>query len=189
MGRKPLDYNEFVTEEILEQIPLWKAEGRTDEWVCKQIGVSHDTAAIWKNKYPVFYEAFKKGKYILTRNLEASLYQRALGFFVEEEDSIEEWKYNEDTEEMEFVVTKKLKKKKYICSDQALFKALSRLEPETWADNFKLKEHQIKVAEEKLLIEQEKLATSTANKIEEWLNSLSDEKLVEIIERIKKERG
>lgn len=52
----------------------------TDEQLADFFGITVKTIYDWKNKYPSFCEAIKKGKEIADSNVAASLYERAVGY-------------------------------------------------------------------------------------------------------------
>lgn len=59
--------------------------GLTDKDMSKVWGLSPQTVISWKAKYPEFGEAVRKGRTIADGKMAASLYKRAIGFYIEEE--------------------------------------------------------------------------------------------------------
>lgn len=179
-------YEDYVDAKMLETIKMLKKKGHTDVFIYDHINISTSIAARWKRKYDEFRKAFVEGNKDLHDKLEETLYTRAMGMYVEDVDTVKELRFDEETESMQMQVVKSTTKKRFIYSDQCLVRALFRLNPEAWVDNYKAREAQMKVAEENLEIAKERLATSTADKIEEWIESLPDEKIEKIISRIRK---
>ena len=73
-------YNEWITEEGLLKIEGWARDGLTDEQIANNIGIRRPTLYDWKNKYPDFSDALKKGKEVIDRQVENALLKRALGY-------------------------------------------------------------------------------------------------------------
>jgi len=59
--------------------------GATDEDLARFFGVTERSITNWKNKYPDFASALKKGKELADASVAKRLYQRALGFAHKEE--------------------------------------------------------------------------------------------------------
>lgn len=72
-------YAEWLTPEGLLKIEGWARDGLIDKDIAKQMGVSYSTLREWRDKYPALSAALKKNKEIADRNVESSLYERALG--------------------------------------------------------------------------------------------------------------
>ena len=73
-------YHEWLTPEGLTKIQGWAFDGLIDKQIAHNIGISEQTLNVWKNNYPSFIEALKKGKEIVDREVENSLNKRANGF-------------------------------------------------------------------------------------------------------------
>ena len=123
-GRPKITYKSVVTKEVKEMIPKWKRQGQTDEWIAKKIGVGKLKLIEWKKEFPNFANLFKKGKADLLLELEETLYTRAKGHYVEDEEIT----YNSDGSEV------RKTKKKFIWSDSNLQFALKKLDPDKWGD-------------------------------------------------------
>ena len=84
MARK----DSYIKLEIEDKLPLvegWKRDGLTDEQIAKNLGVAYSTMRMWKEKYPAFSAAIKKGKEVSDYELENALHKRATGYYYEEE--------------------------------------------------------------------------------------------------------
>ena len=86
-GRKGL-YEEWITEDGLTSIEGWAREGATDAQIAKKIGISVTTFCEWKNRFPEFAKALKKGKAPVDFKVENQLLKSALGYFIEVEEPI-----------------------------------------------------------------------------------------------------
>ena len=124
MARK-LILEDFITDEMKENIPIWKEQGQTDAWIAKRIGVSRTKLIDWKQKNKDFDDLFKKGSRALLLDLEQTLYTRAKGHMVEEKEIFKDSNGKQ---------TIRLKTK-YIWSDKCLEMALKKLAPEKWGDH------------------------------------------------------
>ena len=60
MGR-PSKAEAWITEDGLKMVTHWKREGLTDEEIAKKIGIAPPTLKDWKDRFPSFSEAIKKG--------------------------------------------------------------------------------------------------------------------------------
>lgn len=73
-------YINWITDEGKTKIQGWARDGLTDEQISKNIGISASTLYDWKNKHPEISEALKKGKEVVDREVENSLFKRATGY-------------------------------------------------------------------------------------------------------------
>lgn len=71
-------YEKWLTEEGLTLLEGWARMGLTDEQIAHNAGISASTLYDWKNKYPKFSEALKKGKEVVDFEVENALYKNAL---------------------------------------------------------------------------------------------------------------
>lgn len=69
-----------ILDHDLNLIKRLYALGVTDEQAAKVLGVQTSTIYNWRNKYPEFLEVLKKGKEQADLMVEASLFQRAVGY-------------------------------------------------------------------------------------------------------------
>lgn len=122
------EYGEYVTKEVLENIPKWKRQGQKDTWIAKKIGIGITTLKKWKKNNASFASVFKKGTEDLLMELEETLYTRAKGSFIRDKEYMldKNGKVIKDTIKV---------KEKFIWSDSNLQFALKKLNPERWGDN------------------------------------------------------
>ena len=52
----------------------WARDGLTDEQIANNLGISHTTLKEYKNKYPTFLTALKKGEQIADYEVENALF-------------------------------------------------------------------------------------------------------------------
>ena len=83
MSRKTI-YERDGWDEKLEVVEGWARDGLDDEQIAHNMGISRTTLHEYKNKYPKFADALKKGKEVVDREVENALLKRALGYEVEE---------------------------------------------------------------------------------------------------------
>lgn len=79
-GRKG-KYEQWLTEDGLTTIEGWARDGLTDAQIASNIGIHISTLCDWKNQFPEFSEAIKKGKAPVDVQVENALLKRALGHF------------------------------------------------------------------------------------------------------------
>lgn len=60
----------------------WAREGAIDKDIAQKIGISVQTLCEWKNRFPEFAEAIKKGKAPVDFQVENALLKAALGYTV-----------------------------------------------------------------------------------------------------------
>lgn len=88
----------------------WARDGLSDEQIAKNLGIGIRTLYEYKEKYPQFLQALKKGKEVVDLEVENALLKRALGY-----------DYTEETTEIKIVAgkeTKLVKKvKKHMAGD------------------------------------------------------------------------
>lgn len=68
----------------LDLVKGWARQGLTDEQIANNMGIGKTTLYDYKNKYPKFANALKKGKEVVDFEVENALLKRALGYNVEE---------------------------------------------------------------------------------------------------------
>nr|DAR05296.1 MAG TPA: terminase small subunit [Caudoviricetes sp.] len=84
-------YQRWLEPDGLLLLEGWARDGLTDEQLAEKIGISATTLYDWKNKFPEFSEAIKKGKEIVDIQVENALLKRALGYeYMEERVEISE---------------------------------------------------------------------------------------------------
>ena len=72
-------YEEWLKPEGLLKIEGWARDGLIDKTIAEKMGIAYSTLREWRDKYPALSAALKKSKEIADRNVESSLYERALG--------------------------------------------------------------------------------------------------------------
>lgn len=75
-------YNEDRVREVYELCLM----GASDEDIARVMGVEVGTIDSWKRKYPEFLAAMRRGKDSADARIAASLYKRARGFWIVEDD-------------------------------------------------------------------------------------------------------
>lgn len=78
-------YERLEIDDKLDLVEGWKRDGLTDEQIAKNLGVAYSTMRTWRDKYPAFSAAIKKGKEVSDYQLENALHKRATGYYYEEE--------------------------------------------------------------------------------------------------------
>lgn len=108
MGR-PTDYREEYNEQAFKLCLL----GATDKELADFFGVCEATINNWKNDYPLFLESLKNGKTTADAEIAASLFKRAKGAIVTQEQafkmkstSFEDGKKSHEEEVIEIVELK-----------------------------------------------------------------------------------
>lgn len=83
-------YVDWLTDERLRVIRMWKRAGLTDKEIAGKIGVRTQTISEWKGKFPQFADAFKSGK----EEADASAVEALFSLFEKRtltETRVEEW--------------------------------------------------------------------------------------------------
>ncbi len=83
VGRKG-KYHDWITKEGLLKIEGWARDGLTDKQIAHNIGITEQTLNNWKKRFPSLFEALKRGKEVIDRQVENALLKRALGYEYEE---------------------------------------------------------------------------------------------------------
>lgn len=73
-------YHKWITEEGLLKIEGWARDGLVDEQIAHNIGIGTTTLYRWKNEHREIWEALKRGKEVIDRQVENALLKRALGY-------------------------------------------------------------------------------------------------------------
>jgi len=78
-------YLKYVKEHVDNgNVLAWCKMGYTDKDLCEVLGVSECTLTIYKNKYPEFKDVLTKGKDRANKEVEASAFRKACGYYVTE---------------------------------------------------------------------------------------------------------
>ena len=99
---RPTDFKPEYVEQVAKLCEL----GATDEEIGNFFEVSTRTIYRWKNEYPEFCQALKIGKDAADQRVERSLYQKATGYYVVEQES-HKLKIDQHKEEIEVVDVEK----------------------------------------------------------------------------------
>jgi hypothetical protein len=105
----------------LDEVEQWSRQGLNDDQIAKNLGIGCTSLYDYKNKYPEFADAIKRGKEVAIEEVENALYKTALGFYYEEEEL---------TKSGQVVVLKKYAKPN--TTAQIFF--LKNKKPEDWRD-------------------------------------------------------
>ena len=120
-GGRPTKYRKALVD-----LAFWMARaGMTDVEIAEEIGIHEATLYRWKEKYPEFCEAIKKGKEDPDDRVEQSLFKRAMGYEYEEAKVVA----------VDGRVSRVEKTKRHIASDvTACIFWLKNRRPEKWRD-------------------------------------------------------
>lgn len=77
-GRKS-KYHSHVEPRLFE-VECWARDGLVDEQIAMKLGVAYSTLKEYKNQFPAFSAALKRGKEIVDAEVENALLKRALGY-------------------------------------------------------------------------------------------------------------
>ena len=168
-GRKS-KYHTHV-EPRLKEIEAWARDGLTEEQIAKNLGVAYSTFRKYKDEYPAFSSALKKGKEVVDIEVENALLKRALGYEYEEVKTL--------IEEVDGKRKKKIEKTvKHVPADvsAAIFWLRNR-KGFVWSNKDAIEAKRIEAEIEKLKAETEKLKNETVGAeppnitiIDEWSN-------------------
>lgn len=118
-------YVDWITPEGLLKIGGWARDGLTDEQIAANIGIRAGTLYEWKNRFPEFSEALKRGKEVVDRQVENALLKRALGY--EYEEVKEKFEGGELTE-------RTVTRKEVVADTTAQIFWLKNRKPDKWRD-------------------------------------------------------
>lgn len=79
LGGRPTKYDNWITEEGLEQITDWARNGATQAMIANNIGISATTWYDWKNKFSELTNAYNKGQKESIKTIENALFKNATG--------------------------------------------------------------------------------------------------------------
>ncbi|MBO9597131.1 MAG: hypothetical protein J7559_04810, partial [Cohnella sp.] len=86
-GRKKL-WDTLDMPSKLTAVRGWAMQGSLDTEICEMLGIGKTTFYEWKNDYPEFAEAVKKGKDIANGELLNSAFTQATGFMYTEQQAV-----------------------------------------------------------------------------------------------------
>lgn len=81
-------YEEWLEGDKLILLEGWARNGLTGEQIAHNMGISYSTFKVWKNKYPSFSAAIKRGNEVVDILVENALLKRALGYSYNEDKYI-----------------------------------------------------------------------------------------------------
>ena len=127
--RRTTSYKDWTTEEGLLKIRGWARDGLINSEIAERIGIAEGTLYSWKNKYKEIDEALKDGQDIVDRQVEESLFKKAMGYEYEEtKQIIEKDVMGKDRKRVEKV------KKYYPPDSTAIIFWLKNRKPGEWRD-------------------------------------------------------
>jgi len=169
-GRKS-KYHTHV-EPRLKEIEAWARDGLTEEQIAKNLGVAYSTFRKYKDEYPAFSSALKKGKEVVDIEVENALLKRALGYEYEEVKTF--------IEEVDGKRKKKIEKTiKHVPADvsAAIFWLRNR-KGFVWSNRDAIEAKRIEAEIDKLKAETEKLKNETVGAeppkitiVDEWTDN------------------
>lgn len=121
---RPKKKEESINKKLLKELYLL---GKTDAQVAELIGVNVLTIHRWKKKFPNLCKTLKDWKQEADEKVEKSLYQRALGYEVEEVTK------EPDKKTGEIEITK-IVQKQVAASEVACIFWLKNRQPDKWRD-------------------------------------------------------
>lgn len=101
-------YEEWLDKDSLLKVQGWARDGLSDEQIAHNIGINKGTLCVWKNRFPEFADAIKKGKEVVDREVENAMLKRAMGY--EYDEVTQEPVTDKDTGITEMRVTKRVTK-------------------------------------------------------------------------------
>lgn len=119
------DKYETNVEPYLEEIAEM-AQTMTERQIAKSLGIAYSTLRVYKEKYPAFSKAMKKGRHILIQGLRSALIKRAQGYEYEEVY---------ETYEGPVLKEKTIKRKQMPPDVAAINLALKNYDPDNWAND------------------------------------------------------
>lgn len=120
----------------LDKIPIWRKNGMTEQQIAKNLNIHLATLCEYKNKYPEFKETLRDAKNELIEKLEGALFKKALGFSIDEVETITEIEGN--NVDGKVVNGKKVKQKSrkttktFAPDTNAIIFALTNLKNDKW---------------------------------------------------------
>jgi len=105
-------YHDWRTPEGLLKLEAWARDGLTDEQIASNMGIAVATVYDWKNRFPEFSEALKRGKEVVDIAVENALLKRAMGYKFDEVTKEAKYVRDEETGEVRHVMveTKRITK-------------------------------------------------------------------------------
>jgi hypothetical protein len=72
--------DDWLTEDGLLKLQGWARDGLIEKQIAKNMGVSYCGFRVWKKEHPEIAEAIRKGKEVVDREVENTLFKSATGF-------------------------------------------------------------------------------------------------------------
>ena len=107
-----------------QEAEYYASEGLINQEIAQSLGIGTTTMREWRDKYPEFEAAIKRGKKVADDKVEKSLYKRAIGQYVEEVKTTSD---GDKTIKIE-------KTQKYISDTTAMIFWLKNRCPDKWRD-------------------------------------------------------
>lgn len=128
-------FHDWITPEGLLKLEGWARDGLTDEQIAGNIGITATTLYDWKNRFPEFSEALKRGKEVVDRAVENALLKRALGYHYDEviKESVKEFDEESGKAVYRMVETKRVTKEVQPDVTAQIFWLKNR-RPDVWRD-------------------------------------------------------
>lgn len=101
-------YHKWLEPDNLTLLKGFARNGYTDEDIAKKMGINVGTLYEWKKRFSEIDEALKKGKDVIDDEIEETLIKSAMGYSYDE--VIKELRKNDETDEVELVVTRVVRK-------------------------------------------------------------------------------
>uniref|UniRef100_A0A6H1ZEU7 Putative terminase n=1 Tax=viral metagenome TaxID=1070528 RepID=A0A6H1ZEU7_9ZZZZ len=128
---RPKKKEESINKKLLKELYLL---GKTDAQVAELIGVNVLTIHRWKKKFPNLCKTLKDWKQEADEKVEKSLYQRALGYEVEEITQEPRISLDKDNGKERVLVITKIVKKQVAASEVACIFWLKNRQPDKWRE-------------------------------------------------------
>lgn len=71
---------DWLTEDGLLKLQGWARDGLIEKQIAKNMSVAYSTFRVWKTEHPEIAEAVRKGKEVVDREVENTLFKSATGF-------------------------------------------------------------------------------------------------------------
>ncbi len=72
--------DDWLTEDGLLKLQGWARDGLIEKQIAKNMSVSYCGFRVWKKEHPEIAEAIRKGKEVVDREVENTLFKSATGF-------------------------------------------------------------------------------------------------------------
>jgi hypothetical protein len=137
-------YEYWLTQEGLLELEGWARDGLTDEQIAYNMGINKATLYRWKEKYCDICDSLKRGKEVVDRQVENSLFERALGgtHEVRKTFKVKEKYYDDHGKLCEKEKLVQATDEVYIPGDTtAQIFWLKNRKPQKWRDKWEIEDH------------------------------------------------